>query len=144
MVVSVEQEVVGSAVPETVLLEAVASAQAEAAHEAVVLVTHQRVKLVAANQEAILEAAASAVALPEVVVSVEQEVVGSAVPEKVLLEVVASAQAEAVLEAAVPAEKEEAIFQNLTHVAPKALFLIDPKVEHQASVPLAKLNAFYY
>ena len=135
---------VGSAVPETVLLEAAASAQAEAVLEAVVLVTHQLVKLEAANQEAILEAAASAVALPEVVVSVEQEVVGSAVPETVLLEAATSAQAEAALEAAVPAEKEEAIFQNLTLVTPKALFLIAQKVEHQASVPLAKLNAFYY
>ena len=96
------------------------------------------------NQEAIQEAAASAVALPEVVVSVEQEVVGSAVPETVLLEAATSAQAEAALEAAVPAEKEEAIFQNLTLVTPKALFLIAQKVEHQASVPLAKLNAFYY
>jgi hypothetical protein len=41
------------------------------------------------------------------------------------------------------AEKEEAIFQSLTHVDQKALFLIAQKVEHQASVPLAKLNAFY-
>jgi hypothetical protein len=80
-------------------------------------------------------------ALQEVVASAEQEAVVSVVP--VLLEAAASAQAEAAHEAVALAEKEEAIFQSLTHVDQKALFLIAQKVEHQASVPLAKLNAFY-
>ncbi|MEI7493823.1 MAG: hypothetical protein WCJ92_04420, partial [Alphaproteobacteria bacterium] len=66
----------------------------------------------------------------------EQEAVVSVVPVAVLLE--------AEQEAVALAEKEEAIFQNLTLVDQKALFLIAQKVEHQASVPLAKLNAFYY
>ena len=111
------------------LLEAAASAaQAEAAHEAVALVTHQLVKLAAANQEAIQEAAASVEALPEVVASAEQEAVVSVVPVAVLLE--------AEQEAVALAEKEEATFQNLTHV--------DQKAEHQISVLLAKSNIFYY
>jgi hypothetical protein len=106
-----EQEAVVSVVQ--VLLEAAASAaQAEAVHEAVALV-----KLAAANQEAIQEAD-SVEALLEVVVSVVQ----------VLLE--------AEQEAVALAEKEEAIFQNQTHV--------DQKAEHQISVLLAKPNTFYY
>jgi len=98
-------------------------------------VTHQLVMLAAANQEATQEATQEAAA------SAEQEAVVSV---EVLLEAAASVQAEAVHEAVALAEKEEAIFQNLTHVDQKALFLIAQKVEHQASVPLAKLNAFYY